>query len=256
MHTFNYYCCCCCCWTFWLAFGRKIKLLLFSHENNTTGAPASAPSGTQCRREGAPSNAWRCVGVPYRWTVQEQLKVFFPPLKVGLIFCEDGCLWRWGQVILIHQWCPDRKKQRRWISCSSASCPFQKKVCSAPTFLLQQILFRRGLQYQSWSGQAPNSQEQCVGAVFLRHHGIWGSARSMLPPEVSVSVSVFFSCIDHIRRSPLAAVCQSGGAVVVTDVCPTFSRGLSIQSGLQYSRVGQPSHACSCQTATSTQLCG
>lgn len=96
MHTFNYYRCCCCCWMFWLAFGRKIKLLLFSHENNTTGAPASAPSGTQCRREGAPSHAWRCVGVPYRWTVQEKLKVFFPPLKDGLIFCEDGCLWRLG----------------------------------------------------------------------------------------------------------------------------------------------------------------
>lgn len=176
---------------FWLAFGRKIKLLLFSHENNTTGAPASAPSGTQGRREGAPSDAWRCVGVPYRWTVEEQLKVFFPPLKDGLMFCKDG------QVILIHQWCLDGKNQRRWISCSSASCPFQKKVYfPSPA----NIFFGEGCN---------------IKVVKLPTH-----------------------------------------KVVVTDVCPTFSRGLSIQSGLQYSQVGQPSHACSCQTATSTQLCG
>lgn len=36
------------------------------------------------------------LGIPYRWTVQEQLKVFFPPLKGGLMFCKDGCLWRLG----------------------------------------------------------------------------------------------------------------------------------------------------------------
>lgn len=170
------------------------------------------------------------------------------------MFCKDGCLWRLGPGYT----------DSSMMSWSQKPTALDQLLLSILPFPEESVL---GSNFPSPANIVSERAE--VEVVKLPTHKSSASVRSFYVIMVYEGLHdpcshrkfhflfPFSSRVLTAYEGPhWPRPASQGGGLLWPMFVPTFSRGLSIQSGLQYSQIGQPSHACSCQTVTSTQLCG